>query len=215
MPWKTWHDSENCRERCYRLHNVCDENCKELSRCHGASGCCVCLCVFGPALWSGAAISRQTTGEISKLCLPSFAQLRQNLIFTACLAHRHNSQAGGTAQLVHWASEIRTHACFLSSSQLPPYPISHPSTLNLTQGQPLRHTKTHTKFGADYSGYKKNKTGLLQTLIRQSLRVGGLLSHSNNNQPAITTDTSSVALKYIVAPPKPSTPTAIFRAWLP
>lgn len=103
------------RGRCYRFHKEREENWLELSGCHGAKGCRVCLCVSRLAFWSGAAISRQTTGEISKLCLYSFAQLWRNLIFTACLALRHTSEEVETAaRLVHWASETHTHTLALS-----------------------------------------------------------------------------------------------------
>ncbi len=97
---------------------------------------CVCVC---PDLLSDQgrrSLARQRE-RFSKLCLPSFAQLRRNLIFTARLALRHTSQEVGTAaRLVHWVSEIHTHRSLSLFFPAPFPPFSHPSTLNLTQGQP-------------------------------------------------------------------------------
>lgn len=150
---KSWEKSRH--DRCHRFYNEREENWLELSGCHGARGCLVCLCVSRLALWSKAAISRQTTGGISKLCLLSFSQLRWNLIFTACLSLCHTSQdVGNPARLVHWMSETCTHARSLSSyPQCPPPAFSHPSNLNLsgTAIKTQRNAKLQLRYCCDCS----------------------------------------------------------------
>lgn len=67
---KSWGNSRY--DRCYRFYTKCAENWSVLSGCYGALGWCVYLRASRLALWSKAPISCQTTGEISKLRLPSF-----------------------------------------------------------------------------------------------------------------------------------------------